>query len=203
MSDIFSTTGYQDYGFHSAEPSHMHARLMPHILALAGELKAGTRVLDVGCGNGFTAGQFLERGCTVTGVDLSESGISIARQAFPAGKFAVLPADENILQNLNERPFDLVVSTEVVEHLYAPRPYVRGCFSALKPGGRLICTTPYHGYLKNLVLALAGHWDLHTSPLWDGGHIKFWSRKTLFSLLAEGGFNNFQFRGLVGCRGCG
>ena len=123
---------------------------MPHIFTLAGELKTGTRVLDVGCGNGYTAGQFLERGCTVVGIDLSESGIGIARKAFPKGRFDVLPADENILLNLDEKPFDLVVSTEVVEHLYAPRPYVQGCFAALRPGGRFICTTPYHGYLKKL-----------------------------------------------------
>ncbi len=168
---------------------------MPHIFALAGELKPGTRVLDVGCGNGFTAGQFLECGCTVVGVDLSESGIAIARQTYPTGRFEVLPADEAILQNLDEKPFDLVVSTEVVEHLYAPRDYVRGCFAALKPGGRLICTTPYHGYLKNLVIALGNHWDRHADPLWDGGHIKLWSRKTLALLLAERGFTNFQFRG--------
>jgi 2-polyprenyl-3-methyl-5-hydroxy-6-metoxy-1,4-benzoquinol methylase len=173
----------------------MHAKFMPHIFAFAGELKQGTRVLDVGCGNGFTAGQFLERGCTVVGVDLSESGIAMARETYPKGRFEVLPADEKILQNLDERPFDLIVSTEVVEHLYAPRPYVRGFFAALKPGGRFICTTPYHGYLKNLAIALADKWDRHANPLWDGGHIKLWSKKTLALLLAENGFTNFQFRG--------
>lgn len=187
--------GYKDFGWRSADPTHMHARFMPHIFALAGELKAGTRVLDVGCGNGFTAGQFLERGCTVVGIDLSESGISIARRAFPTGRFEVLPADENVLISLDEEPFDLVVSTEVVEHLYAPRPYVRGCFAALKSGGCFICTTPYHGYLKNLVIAIANKWDRHADPLYDGGHIKFWSRKTLTALVAETGFVNFQFRG--------
>jgi 2-polyprenyl-3-methyl-5-hydroxy-6-metoxy-1,4-benzoquinol methylase len=195
LSKEASIAGYKDYGFHSANASHMHVRFMPHIFALAGELKQGTRVLDVGCGNGFTAGQFLECGCNVVGIDLSESGIVIAKQTYPTGRFEVLPANEKILQNLDERPFDLIVSTEVVEHLYAPRPYVRGCFAALKPGGRFICTTPYHGYLKNLVIALANKWDRHADPLWDGGHIKLWSRNTLISLLAESGFTNFQFRG--------
>ena len=173
----------------------MHVRFMPHIFALAGKLKAGTRVLDVGCGNGYAVGQFLECGCKVVGIDLSESGISIARKSYPQGRFEVMPADGNVLQNLDAEPFDLVVSTEVVEHLYAPRPYVQGCFAALKPGGRFICTTPYHGYFKNLMIALGNHWDRHANPLWDGGHIKLWSRKTLASLLAEAGFTNFQFRG--------
>jgi len=106
-----------------------------------------------------------------------------------------LPADETILQKLGELPFDIVISTEVVEHLYAPREWARGCFGALRPGGRFICTTPYHGYLKNLVISLAGKWDSHANPLWDGGHIKLWSKRTLTKLLSEVGFRNFEFRG--------
>jgi 2-polyprenyl-3-methyl-5-hydroxy-6-metoxy-1,4-benzoquinol methylase len=154
------------------------------------------RVLDVGCGNGFTCGEFLKRGCQVVGIDLSREGIEIARGAHPNGRFEVLPADDRLLVNLREEPFDLVVSTEVVEHLYAPRAYARGCFHALKPGGRFLCTTPYHGYLKNLALSLAGKWDTHADPLWDGGHIKLWSRRTLAALLRETGFENLQFRGV-------
>ena len=189
------TTDYQDYGFRSSAPSHMHVHFMPRIFELAGPLKPGLRVLDIGCGNGATAGMFLERGCDVVGIDLSETGVQLARQAHPRGRFEVLPADDDILGHLGETPFDLVVSTEVVEHLYNPRAYVRGAYRALKPGGRFICTTPYHGYWKNLLISLAGNWDTHASPLWDGGHIKLWSRATLAALLSEPGFTNFQFRG--------
>jgi 2-polyprenyl-3-methyl-5-hydroxy-6-metoxy-1,4-benzoquinol methylase len=190
-----STTEYEEYGFRSPEQSHMHAHFMPHILRLCGKLDPGVRVLDVGCGNGFTAGQFLARGCRVVGVDLSRQGIDLARQTYPQGRFEVLPADGHLLANLREAPFDLVISTEVVEHLYSPRAYVSGCYQALRPGGRFICTTPYHGYLKNLLLAISGKWDAHANPLWDGGHIKLWSRRTLSLLLAETGFQHLHFRG--------
>ncbi len=140
-------------------------------------------------------GLFAERGCEACGIDLSESGVQIARKTYPKGRFEVLPADERILQNLACEPFDLVISTEVVEHLYDPRSYARGCFAALKPGGRFICTTPYHGYFKNLLISILGKWDTHMNPLWDGGHIKLWSPGTLRGLLTECGFQNFQFRG--------
>ena len=188
-------SGYKDYGFRTDAPSHMHVHFMPHIFSLAGGLKPGVRILDVGCGNGFTCGEFLKRGCAVVGIDLSESGITIARKSYPSGRFEILAADLRILERLNEQPFDLVVSTEVVEHLYAPREYARGCFAALKPGGRFICTTPYHGNLKNLFISCLNKWDRHMSPLWDGGHIKLWSRRTLGQLLTEAGFTNLQFRG--------
>ncbi len=168
---------------------------MPHVISFAEPITPGMRVLDVGCGNGYTCGMFLERGCEVTGIDLSKSGIEIARRTYPSGRFELLAADDSLLDNLNAQPFDMIISTEVVEHLYAPRSYVQGVFNALKPGGKFICTTPYHGYLKNLAISLSGSWDSHWSPLWDGGHIKLWSRRTLSTLLAEAGFVNTTIRG--------
>lgn len=187
---------YKDYGFHGAHASHMHRHFLPPLFELCGELlRPGARVLDVGCGNGYTAGQFLARGCDVTGVDLSASGIDLARNTYPEGRFECLAADDHILDNLHAAPFDIVVSTEVVEHLYAPRPYIAGCWRALRAGGRFICSTPYHGYLKNLAIALTGRTIAHATPLWDGGHIKLWDRTTLSALLTEAGFVNLQFRG--------
>lgn len=83
----------------------------------------------------------------------------------------------------------------MIEHLYAPRPFVKGCYEALRNGGRFICSTPYHGYLKNLLIALQGRTIVHANPLWDGGHIKLWDRHTLSQLLGETGFTGLQFRG--------
>jgi len=184
-----------DYQFHDSQASHMHRHFMPHVFDLVGEIRPGMRVLDVGCGNGYTCGQFLAKGCEVTGIDLSLAGIEIARRSHPGARFEVMGADDHILEKLGVEPFDVIVSTEVVEHLYEPRPYVKGAFAALKPGGRFICTTPYHGYMKNLAIALTGGWDKHWDPLWDGGHIKLWSKATLWKLLSEAGFQNMQFRG--------
>ena len=189
------TSGYKDFGFFNEGATGSTSYVLPQVLALAGSLPSGTRVLDVGCGNGFIAGQMLRRGCHVVGVDLSEQGIALARQTYPKARFEFLAADEDVLARLGEEPFDIVISTEVVEHLYDPRSYAQGCIAALRPGGRFICSTPYHGYLKNLVLAVAGKWDSHASPLWDGGHIKLWSHNTLSKLLKEVGFENLQFRG--------
>jgi hypothetical protein len=66
---------------------------------------------------------------------------------------------------------------------------------ALAPGGRFIVSTPYHGYLKNIALAVSGKFDRHFSVLWDGGHIKFFSRRTLAQMLADEGFEVVTFVG--------
>ncbi|QXP84016.1 methyltransferase [Methylococcus sp. Mc7] len=63
----------------------------------------------------------------------------------------------------------------------------------VKRGGKAIVSTPYHGYWKNLALALSGKMDAHFTALWDHGHIKFWSMKTLSTLLEEAGFRDIRF----------
>jgi hypothetical protein len=77
--------------------------------------------------------------------------------------------------------------------LYYPRELVKYARKCLKPNGRLIITTPYHGYWKNLLLAVSGKMDRHFTTLWDGGHVKFFSVATLSSLLESEGFTNLKF----------
>ena len=84
--------------------------------------------------------------------------------------------------------FPIVISLEVIEHIYDPRRYARTFFELLESGGLGIISTPYHGYLKNLALAVTGKMDSHFTALWDGGHIKFFSAATLRQLLLEAGF---------------
>jgi 2-polyprenyl-6-hydroxyphenyl methylase/3-demethylubiquinone-9 3-methyltransferase len=63
----------------------------------------------------------------------------------------------------------------------------------VRPGGIAIVSTPYHGYIKDLCLAITGRLDHHFTALWDHGHIKFWSQRTLNLLLQEAGFDRIHF----------
>lgn len=181
------------YGYYSTNADHTAAYLWAKVLPqLAPQVTR--RILDAGCGNGAFSRVLAEQGYDVTGVDLSESGISFAREQCPAGRFEVASVTEDLAHRFGE-PFDAVVSLEVVEHLYDPRLFARRMFDVLRPGGRLILSTPYHGYLKNVALAMSGKLDAHFTALWDGGHIKFWSRQTLTELLTEAGFRVVDFQG--------
>jgi 2-polyprenyl-3-methyl-5-hydroxy-6-metoxy-1,4-benzoquinol methylase len=86
-----------------------------------------------------------------------------------------------------------VVSLEVVEHLFYPKRLFEQSRKILVNGGALIVSTPYHGYLKNLALSLTNGWDAHFSVHWDGGHIKFFSKKTLVNMASREGFANIRF----------
>ena len=150
---------YSEFGYPDAHGSHMHYHILPHLMTLASPTIPGMRVLNLGCGNGVLCGEFLKLGCQVVGIDLSLEGIALARKSYPEGRFELMGANESILERLQEPPFDLVVSAEVVEHVYAPRSWAKGTFNAVKPGGRLICSTPYHEYFKNLLISILGKWD--------------------------------------------
>jgi 2-polyprenyl-3-methyl-5-hydroxy-6-metoxy-1,4-benzoquinol methylase len=156
---------------------------------------AKARILDLGCGNGSLCTYLYSLGHEVVGIEPSPSGVAASRTLCPELEIHQAMASPTELARLNLPPFDLVISTEVVEHCYSPRDWAACSFQALRPGGWLICSTPYHGYLKNLTLAGTGRLDSHFTALWDGGHIKFWSRRTLSTLLGEAGFVDLQFRG--------
>jgi len=176
-------------------PAPNSSYVAPAIERLADGFDEGVRVLDVGCGRGWLAGQLAQRGCVVVGLDFDPERVEQARTAWPSVRFETHPITPDVLERLGEDPFDIVVSTEVVEHVFSPRAWAEGCFGALRPGGQLICSTPYHGYFKNLMLSLGNRWDHHFTPLWEGGHIKFWSPKTLSWLLRKHGFEVEQVRG--------
>lgn len=156
-------------------------------------LPPGSRVLDAGCGNGTFAQVLTERGYKVCGTDLSEKGIDNAR-SLNIGRFEVASVYDD-LRELFGQQFDAIISLEVVEHLYDPPTFAMRMHQALKPAGRLIISTPYHGWLKNVAIALRGKHDQHFNPMIVGGHIKFWSRSTLTRLLTEAGFEVERFVG--------
>ena len=188
------STASERYHFGSAEAPHTCAYLSAHVVGVLSQRRgpagAGSRVRQWGAHRG--AGR---AGFEVVGCDPSEEGIAIARLEHPTLEFHQMGVYDDP-SPLDDATFDAVVSTEVIEHLFLPRSLPRFAARVLNPGGRLILTTPYHGYLKNLALAIAGKWDAHLSPDWDYGHVKFWSRPTLTKLLAEEGFVVSEFLGV-------
>ncbi|MCF6354593.1 MAG: class I SAM-dependent methyltransferase [Candidatus Polarisedimenticolaceae bacterium] len=137
------------------------------------------------------AHELSQRGWDVTGVDPSAEGIAQACQHSPNLKLQTGSAYDDLVSQYGR--FPLVLSLEVVEHVYTPRHYARTVFELLDSGGTAIISTPYHGYWKNLALAVTGRMDKHFTALWDNGHIKFWSMTTLRDLLLEAGFVDVRF----------
>lgn len=179
----------------SEEPRNYQFELTPVLFRLLANLPPGARVLDAGCGNGFFSGKMLERGYRVTGIDVSQTGIEICRREHPQGSFHQLGVGHPDLPSVIGDQFDAVVALEVIEHLYSMKEFLDGCKRVLSKKGILILSTPYHGYAKNLWLALSGRLDAHFQAGHEGGHIKFWSRRSLESVLLREGFHPDAFTG--------
>lgn len=174
------------YSYTSGKGAHSDSYLWTTVESiLAKSLSTDRRVFDLGCGNGTFARRLGGMGYDVFGVDPSEEGIVQAKLADPAARLEIGSAYDPLSEKFGK--FPAVVSLEVVEHVYYPRLFAKCFFDLLEPGGIAIISTPYHGYLKNLALALSGKWDGHFTALWDHGHIKFWSIATLTELFREQG----------------
>ncbi|MEY8338010.1 class I SAM-dependent methyltransferase [Lachnospiraceae bacterium 62-35] len=186
---------YKEYGWkekHVSSTEYIYRQIESRIVT--GCKKC---ILDLGCGNGEIANLLIFEGFDVYGVDASAQGIAIAEKQNPGHFFIMNFESDELPDELKKKKFDAIISTEVIEHLYSPVKYCKLAFSLLEPGGMIIITTPYHGYFKNLLISLFGKWDKHFTPLWEGGHIKFWSHSTLKTLLENNGFS------VTGMSGCG
>jgi 2-polyprenyl-3-methyl-5-hydroxy-6-metoxy-1,4-benzoquinol methylase len=187
-------TDYKDYGFHSAGPTHNFSYQLNDLVSLIDKTK-NKYILDLGCGNGYLVNYLVKQGYNAYGTDASEKGIAIAKETNPDRFFVQDLSSEVLPSQLHHIPFDTIISTEVIEHLYNPEAFINFCKQQLNPGDELIISTPYHGYLKNLMLSIFNKWDSHLDPLWLGGHIKLWSKKTLTNALTNAGFTIINFRG--------
>jgi 2-polyprenyl-6-hydroxyphenyl methylase/3-demethylubiquinone-9 3-methyltransferase len=168
-----------------------HKKLLPPVLRLlrqeAERRPNALRIFDVGCGNGSLTRALQQHGYDVMGIDASKEGIEHARLAYPGIEFHVCSVYDDLAARFGR--FPIIISLEVVEHLTDPFTYARRLFDLVEPGGIALVSTPYHGYAKNLLLSLVGHWDTHWQTLnAPGWHIKFFSRATLASLLDGAGF---------------
>lgn len=162
---------------------------------LVAQVSPRARVLEAGCGNGAFLKRLTATGYEAFGFDLSQSGVELAGSTSDRVRCASVYEDMRTLFP-DANSFAAVISLEVIEHLYDPRAFIDRVVEVLEPGGVLLLSTPYHGYLKNLALGLTGKMDQHFTALWDGGHIKFWSRTTLEQLLRERGLTPTYFAGV-------
>ncbi len=192
-------TNQYEYRYQSTNQSHHHIYLIKPLIEMISEYsdrienQQKLRILDIGCGNGSLSKLIAQHGYEVVGIEESESGVKFASQTFPDCHFIQGTIYNLPYAEIGEK-FDIVIAAEVIEHLFYPKELIRNGKECLKPNGRLIITTPYHGYLKNLILAISGKMDKHFTTLWDGDHIKFFSVATMTALLETEDYTNIKFK---------
>ncbi len=166
--------------------------LAPEVRRLLDEqVPPHARCLDVGCGDGRTAGLYLrERGCEYVGVDISANAV---RDANAIGLDARQIEDAAALP-FADGTFDVALAIEALEHMFQPQRAVGEILRVLRPGGILLATVPNVAYWRRRAdLALLGRWnpfgdDLSVSQPWRDPHIRFFSPRTLSGMLVASGY---------------
>ncbi len=100
-------------------------------------------VLDMGCGNGWLSSRLLPmEGYRIISCDVSTTNPKRAIEKFPSERHVGLVADAYYLP-FKEGSLDAIVAAEIIEHVPDPVGFVASLYRAIKPGGRVIITTPY------------------------------------------------------------
>jgi 2-polyprenyl-6-hydroxyphenyl methylase/3-demethylubiquinone-9 3-methyltransferase len=117
----------------------------------------GKTVVDIGCGGGILAESMARRGATVTGIDLGETPLSVARlHALDSGvqvNYRKISA-EDLAAEMPEQ-FDVVTCMEMLEHVPDPSSVIKACASLVKPGGQVFFST-INRNAKAFLLAIVG-----------------------------------------------
>ena len=149
---------------------------------LLGEVRPVDRALDLGCGAGEFTAVLAQAGARALGIDVAEAALERARARHPELDFRRTPADGPL--PLEDNAFDLIWSSEVIEHVADTARWLSEVRRVLAPRGRLLLTTADHGRLG---IALGGL-ERFSEPL--GDHLHLYTRRSLRTLLEEFGFSD-------------
>jgi 2-polyprenyl-6-hydroxyphenyl methylase/3-demethylubiquinone-9 3-methyltransferase len=156
------------------------------------------RVLDVGCGEGQLTAEIARAGYAVVGVDVAEEPLRRARERHPDLDVRVVGMEGEWA--LADASFDAVWAGETIEHVADTAAWLSQVRRVLRSGASLLLSTPAHGRLAMLALALsARRTDEHFDPRAD--HLRFYTQRTLARLLADFGFERVDVRGAGGLPG--
>jgi 2-polyprenyl-3-methyl-5-hydroxy-6-metoxy-1,4-benzoquinol methylase len=155
-----------------------HAKL----LAAVG---TGNRVLDVGCSSGYLAAPLAERGNTIVGIELDADA---AREAEAYCERVLVGDIMSMELPLEPGSFDVVLCGDIVEHLRDPVAALARLRPFLRPGGRLVLSTPNVANWAVRLGLLAGRWDYTDRGLLDRTHVHLFTRRSLAAAVEQAGY---------------
>jgi 2-polyprenyl-3-methyl-5-hydroxy-6-metoxy-1,4-benzoquinol methylase len=145
----------------------------------------GMRILDVGCSSGYLARPLAERGNTIVGLELDP----VAAREAEAHCERVLVGDvETMALPLEPGSFDVLLCGDVVEHLRDPEATLARLRPLLRPGGRLVLSTPNVANWAIRLSLLAGRWRYTDRGILDRSHTHLFTRRTLAETLERAGY---------------
>ncbi len=163
-----------------------------HTAAIAAANR-GAHVLDIGCGQGLVAREFVAKGCKVTGMDQfvpasssAPDGVSFIRWNLDRKEFPVTVSQ-----------FDQIMMLDIIEHLKEPETFMDELrFAADCKRPEVIITTANIGFIVTRLMLLAGQFNYGKKGILDATHTRLFTFRSLTELLQQSGYKVRELRGI-------
>ena len=160
---------------------------------------AGKKVLDVGCGGGILAEAMAQRGAQVTGIDMGEAPLAVARlhqlESGVSVEYQQSTAEEFAEQHAGT--FDVVTCLEMLEHVPDPGSVIRACTRLLKPGGQVFFSTINRNPKSFLFAIIGAEYVLRMLPRGTHEFAKFIRPAELGGWIRDAGLDLQDITGLT------
>lgn len=160
---------------------------------------SGKNVLDVGCGGGILSESMAHQGAEVTGIDMGEAPLEVARLHLLESGLEVDYRRIPVEQLAREQPesYDLVTCMEMLEHVPDPASVVRACIRLTKPGGYIFFSTLNRNPKSYLFAIIGAEYLLQLLPKGTHDYARFIRPSELDQWIRDAGLQIQDITGLI------
>ena len=169
---------HEEHAFNPS-PHSPHTKIIKYI-------SDGMAVLDVGCSTGYIGEKLKEKRCYVVGIEIDEAMAEVAKRIYD--KVIIGNVDEIRGLPFPDRHFDVIIFSDVLEHLKRPDVILTRFKRYLNPDGFVIASIPNVARLEFRIKMLFGKFDYEESGILSKGHLKFFTFKTVKELFETAGY---------------
>ncbi len=180
LSDLYQRV-HREKGYYGSAWRHEGRSVL--MAGEIGTLALGTRVLDLGCRDGFLTSKFLS-GCNVTGIDIDAESLKL----YESNLKNMVQNIKTVTTDLNQKlpfadgSFDIVIAGEIIEHLIQPSLFASEIRRILDKGGRLVGSTPNAARLDKRLQLIRGRDPKEFS---DPTHLQYFTKNSLGNILSR------------------
>nr|WP_240912232.1 class I SAM-dependent methyltransferase [Thermococcus sp. M39] len=179
-----------DYGksavFLNPDPHHYHQRIL-QIVKSINKTKPKLKVLDVGCATGYLSAPIKKFGDNlVYGVEISELAAKEAEKVLDG---VIVGNIEEIDLPYPEGYFDVIICSDVLEHLFDPKNTLIRLKRYLNKDGVLLVVLPNVAHYTVRLALLRGKWEYQAHGILDIGHLRFFTKKSAVKMFKEAGYS--------------
>lgn len=164
---------------------------------------AGDTIMDIGCGDGSLLWQFRNRYRYLIGLEYSAERLRQAEANLSGLNFTPVQGSAEDMAALADNSVDRIVTADVIEHIPDVYAASHEMLRVLKPGGWLVVNTPNIAFVKKRVMLLLGRFPSTSQPneglgsdvLFDGGHLHYFTFRSLRLVLERAGFSMVRSMG--------